>query len=125
MKTLEIEHIIKFHSKIIAATGGSDGIKDIGLVESALNRANASFDGQDLYSNIIEKISVITHSLISNHGFIDGNKRIGVATMLLLLQNNNVLMQYSQEELIQLGLSVASGDIDNKGIEEWILKHKK
>jgi len=123
MKTLELHHILKFHSKIINSTGGSHGVKDLGLIESALHRASASFDGVDLYPSTIKKISVITHSLISNHGFVDGNKRIGIATMLLLLNYNSLKVVYSQKELITLGLGVASGDIEHYGIEDWINNH--
>lgn len=124
MKNVDLDHIIMFHSKIIRATGGIDGIKDMRLLESALNRGQASFDGQDLHPNITEKISVITHSLISNHGFIDGNKRIGISVMLLLLQYNDIPIQYTQEELVYLALGIATGSIDNRGIERWIESHK-
>jgi death-on-curing protein len=75
MRFLVIENIILFHEKIIKETGGSDGVRDRGLIESALNRAFMTYEGKDLYPGTIEKVAVITHSLISNHGFIDGNKR--------------------------------------------------
>src|SRR4051794_4516999 len=100
MRFLTIENIILFQEKIIKESGGSAGIRDRGLIESALNRAFMTYDGKDLYPSIIEKISVIVYSLISNHGFVDGNKRIGVAAMVILLKMNNIKMYYTQKELI-------------------------
>lgn len=77
MKGIDVEEIMIFHRKIIEQTGGSDGVRDIGLIKSALNRAFSTFDGNDLYKEIEDKVSVITYGLIKNHGFVDGNKRIG------------------------------------------------
>ena len=122
MKNLELRQVLIFHEKITKATGGSSGVKDIGLIESAINRGLASFAGEDLYETTIMKISAITHSLILNHGFIDGNKRIGVSVMLLLLKMNDFEISYTQNELIDFGLKVASGDLNEIEIEEWIEK---
>lgn len=124
MKMLEMNDIILFHKKLIEKTGGSDGIRDYGLIDSALNRAFASFDGKDLYESLIEKISVITTSMIKNHGFVDGNKRIGIAVMLLLLQLNEIAIQYTQTELIELGLNIASGDFSECDVKGWIERHE-
>ena len=123
MKTLQTTDIIKLHSKMIKATGGSEGIKDIGLIESALNRCHSSFDGDDLYPGIIKKISVLTYSMINNHGFIDGNKRMGIAAMLILIKLNGLVAVYTQPELVSLGLGIASGEIKEEGIEIWIEEH--
>ena len=123
MKGIDVEEILIFHRKIIEQTGGSDGIRDIGLIESALNGAFSTFDGMDLYKEIEDKVSVITYGLIKNHGFVDGNKRIGVAVMLLLLRINGVKIQYTQNELVQLGLDIAKGLLDEKGIKQWIKNH--
>lgn len=125
MRTLSIENIILFHGKVIKETGGSHGIRDRRLVESALNRAFMTYDGKDLYPSIIEKIAVITHSLISNHGFVDGNKRVGVAVMLILLKMNNIKVEYTQQELTDLGLKTAEGLMKEKDILNWIKKHMK
>ncbi|MCX7922109.1 MAG: type II toxin-antitoxin system death-on-curing family toxin [Clostridia bacterium] len=123
MKFLSFENIILFHEKIVKETGGSAGIRDRGLVESALNRAFMTYDGKDLYPNITEKIAVIAHSLISNHGFIDGNKRIGVAVMVILLKMNSIKVSYTQQELIDLGLKIAEGLMREKDILVWINEH--
>lgn len=124
MKNLEFNQVITFHKKIILATGGSQGVKDRGLIESALHRGDSSFGGEEFYKTIESKVAAIAHSLISNHGFVDGNKRIGVSVMLILLKLNSVEIQYSQQELIELGLSVASGEIDELQIEKWIQSKK-
>ncbi|WP_298198160.1 type II toxin-antitoxin system death-on-curing family toxin [Desulfosporosinus sp.] len=123
IKFLRIENVLMFHGKIIKETGGSAGIRDRGLIESALNRGFMTYDGKDLYPSIIEKISVIAYSLISNHGFFDGNKRIGVAVMLIMLKMNNVKVCYTQKELIELGLKTAEGFMREKDILTWIKVH--
>lgn len=125
MKLLSVNNIILLHEKLIKATGGSFGTRDIGLIESALNRGLMTYDKIDLYPSIIEKIAVITHSLISNHGFIDGNKRIGIAVMIMLVKINNIEIAYSQQELIDLGLKTAAGLLKEKDISNWIEKHMK
>ncbi len=84
-----------------------------------MNRCYATFDGEDLYPTIIEKIAVTTVSLVKNHGFVDGNKRVGVSVMLILLSLNNIEIKYSQEELINLGLGLASGDLNEENVITW------
>ncbi len=123
MKTLSIENIVLFHEKIIKATGGSFGIRDRGLIESALNRAFITYEGKGLYPSNIDKIAVIAHSLISNHGFVDGNKRIGVAVMVILAKMNNIKLLYTQQELIGLGLKIAEGTMKEDEILNWIKDH--
>ncbi|MCP3795914.1 MULTISPECIES: type II toxin-antitoxin system death-on-curing family toxin [Paenibacillus] len=124
MKSLSLGQILEFHTKIIKATSGSDGVRDLGLIESALKKAEATFDGQELYEGSIKKISVITFALIKNHGFIDGNKQIGVATMLLLLRLNEISVKYEQEELVELGLKTAEGEFTEENIQKWIEEHQ-
>ncbi|MCU6791962.1 type II toxin-antitoxin system death-on-curing family toxin [Paenibacillus sp. WQ 127069] len=124
MNTVTVEQIVIFHRKIVNVTGGSDGIRDRTLIDSALNKAILTFDGKELYEGLIRKIAVISYALIKNHGFVDGNKRIGVATMLLLLTLNDITINYSQSELIDLGLRVAEGLLKEEDIEHWILKHQ-
>lgn len=124
MKGIDVEDILTFHRKIIEQTGGSDGIRDISLIESALNRAFTTFDSNDLYKDIEDKISVITYGLVKNHGFVDGNKRIGVSVMLLLLRLNGIKVKYSQNELVNLGLGIADGSMDETDIKQWIKRHK-
>ena len=123
MKSVELEDVLVFHRKIIEQTGGSNGIRDLGLIESALNRAFMTFEGKDLYKEIEDKISALTFSLVNNHGFVDGNKRIGVAVMILLLRLNDIKVNYSQKDLIALGLGIADGSFKENEIKQWIKKH--
>lgn len=120
METINIDNVTVFHRKIIEKTGGSMGIRDEKLLYSALNRGFSTFKGEYLYKSDVEKISAITHSLISNHAFVDGNKRVGISTMLLLLKLNKIEITYSQDELIILGLRVASNNYSFEDIVEWI-----
>ncbi|WP_168124072.1 type II toxin-antitoxin system death-on-curing family toxin [Paenibacillus sp. HB172176] len=124
MKNISLEQLIQFHSKIVKASGGLNGIRDIGMLESALRKADSTFDGKDLYEGAIKKITVIAYALIKNHGFVDGNKRIGVAMMLLLLRLNQITVRYNQEELVELGLRTAEGKFNEEHIEQWIREHQ-
>ena len=123
MEMIALEEIIIFHEKIIEKTGGSQGIRDIGLIESAINRPFQTYDGIELYPEIESKISAITYSLINNHGFVDGNKRIGVSVMLLLLKLNDIKIEYKQEELVDLGIKIAENKCKEEDIKKWIESH--
>ena len=123
MKRISIEQVILFHHKLISATGGSFGIRRNDLIDSAINRGFSTFEGKDLYKTDIEKIAAIAHSLITNHGFVDGNKRIGVAVMLFLLELNKINVSYTQVELIELGVGIASSNLNLQNIINWIKQH--
>lgn len=123
MKTLSINELIVLHDKIIKKTGGSSGIRDIGLLESALNKAFQTFDGEDLYPDILDKISTFVYSTINNHPMIDGNKRLGVMVLWMLLNMNKINIEYSQKEFIELGLGIADGQVNENDITLWIQKH--
>lgn len=108
---------------MIVCSGGSSGVRDIGLIESALARSQAAFGGIELYPAIGQKAAAIGCDLTKNHGFVDGNKRIGIASMLLILRRNCVMLAFTQEELIELGLAVAQGLFDIEETLPWIQKH--
>lgn len=118
-----LDNILLLHQKLTEASGGSAGIRDIGLIESALARGQASFGGVELYPDVAQKAAAIGCGLTQNHGFVDGNKRIGMAAMLLILRRNKVMLSYTQEELISLGLSVAQGSADVTEVTVWIRQH--
>lgn len=103
MHSLSVENIILLHQKLIDQTGGRHGVRDMNLVESAISRAFATFDGNDLYEMTEDKIAAITFGLINNHGFVDGNKRVGIAVMLLLLKLNDYTLHYSKKSLCLWG----------------------
>jgi len=120
-----IDQVIEMHSILIRRTGGSDGIRDLGLIESALARASAGFGEFERYPSVIAKAAAIAHGLGSNHGFIDGNKRVGVAVMLLTLRKNDVQLSYTQQELIRLGLDIATDCVNPDDIIAWIEAHSR
>lgn len=124
MILLTVEEVISLHTKLIEHTGGSAGLRDRNLLESAVYSAITAFDGSEAYPSVEEKAARLMFSLTNNHAFVDGNKRIGVFTMLMTLQLNNIKIKYTQSELITLGLSVADNKIDYEGILSWIVKHK-
>ncbi|MCM3633507.1 type II toxin-antitoxin system death-on-curing family toxin [Paenibacillus camelliae] len=94
------------------------------MIVSAIGRAFVTFEGQDLYPDVYKKIAVTTHALIKNHGFVDGNKRIGIATMILLLKLNEIRIEYTQKELVDLGTGIAEGNLTEVDIELWIKRHQ-
>ena len=110
--------------KLIQKTGGSDGIRDENLLESAVYSALATFLNEECYPTVEEKAARLMFSLTNNHAFLDGNKRIGVLVMLMTLKLNGIEISYTQKELIELGLSVADSSCDYDGILNWIISHK-
>ncbi len=124
MILLTVEEIAALHDKLIDRTGGSHGLRDRNLLESAVYSAMFGFEGSEAYPSIEEKAARLMYSLTNNRAFVDGNKRIGVFTMLMTLQLNNVTIRYTQTELISLGLSVADGKTGYNEILEWITEHK-
>lgn len=122
---LNTEEVIMLHGRLIARTGGLDGLRDRGLLESALQGAFASFDGVERYPSLEEKAARYAYALTSSHAFIDGNKRIGAFVMLVTLSLNNVELAYTQDELVTLGLSLADGSSGYEDTLAWILRHKK
>ncbi|NLK43077.1 MAG: type II toxin-antitoxin system death-on-curing family toxin [Tissierellia bacterium] len=123
MKRLTKTQILKMHSLLIQETDGSDGIRDEGLLDSALNLPFQSFDGEDIYKTIQAKAARLGFSLVNNHSFVDGNKRIGILAMLVFLEMNGIEIICTDEELIELGLGLADGSISYKDLLNWIIDH--
>ena len=120
----ESEQIIKLHNSLISKTGGMDGVRDKNLLDSAIKSPFQTFDGKELYPDLYDKASQLCYSLIENHPFADGNKRIGVHLTLLFLKINNEKLKYTQKELIDFGFNIASGKMTRDDIKEWLLKHR-
>ncbi len=119
------EKILLLHKILAEATGGSVGVRDEGLLDSALESAFASFDGKDLYPTKEEKGARIGFSLISNHAFVDGNKRIGVYVMLSFLEMNGIKIRCSEEDLVNIGFSIADGSMGYDDLLHWIVEKSK
>lgn len=125
MILLTVEEIIELHDKLICKTGGSHGIRDMGLLESAVYSAENSFGDEEQYPTAEEKSARLMFALTSDHAFVDGNKRIGVLVMLMTLGLNGIALSYSQKELIQFGLSVADGSFGYEDILNFINEKKQ
>lgn len=124
MITFSKEKVLLLHQLIAEETGGSVGVRDEGLLESALEGAFASFDGQDFYPTKEEKGARLGYTLISNHAFVDGNKRIGMYIMLTFLEVNGIRLVCSNDEVATVGLAVASGEMDYDALLAWVINHK-
>lgn len=124
MKRLTKQHIIMLHSKLIQETGGIDGVRDESLLDSAINAPFQSYDGIDIYPSIQQKGARLGYGLIANHAFIDGNKRIGVHAMLVFLTMNGIELSYTQDELADMVLKVASGEFNFQSMLLWISEHQ-
>ena len=124
MKTLSKRQVLALHSALIQEFGGSDGVRDEGLLESALAAPFQTFGGEPVYPSLQAKAAQLGFGLVCNHPFVDGNKRIGAHVMLVFLAVNRVDLHYEQQELIDVILSVASGKTDCYGLLQWILDHE-
>lgn len=124
MITLTVGEILRLHQKLLDATGGLDGTRDLGLLESAVYSANQVFGEEEAYPTVEQRAARLAYAITQNHPFMDGNKRIGMLVMLMTLRLNHVQIRYTQSELIQLGLSVADSSFRYEDILAWINKHK-
>lgn len=112
------------HSQLISGTGGSDGLRDVGLLESAINSPFQQFGNEDLYPTIQQKASRLCFGLVNNHPFIDGNKRIGAHVMLVFLALNRIELEYTQDDLSSTILELASNEISYQQLTKWIINHQ-
>ena len=118
------EKVLLLHKLITKETGGDPNIRDLALLDSALESAFQTFDGQEFYPTKEEKGARIGYALISNHAFVDGNKRIGMYVLLTFLEVNGIRIYPSEEEVVRVGLAVASGEMKYEELLEWILENK-
>ena len=124
MIKLTKEQILLLHTQLIEITGGSDGIRDFGLLESALESPFQSYGGVELYPSIQAKAARLCYGLVKNHAMIDGNKRIGCHAMLVFLALNGYEIEYTQKELSDLILDVAADRKQYEDILQWLLLHQ-
>ena len=124
MKYLTREQVIKLHQALIETSGGSSGIRDVGMLDSALKTPLQTFDENELFPSVLDKAVRLAFGLIKNHPFIDGNKRIGTHVMLIFLALNNIMLSYKDEELIDIILKVASGKANENDLYTWIKNHQ-
>jgi death-on-curing protein len=125
MITLGNEQVKRLHKKLLDATGGLDGLRDESMLDSALSVAFQTFDGVELYPSTAAKIARIAYGLVCNHPFVDGNKRVGTYVMMVLLELNHIETDFSDDDIIRIGLELADGKMSDKQLLDLILERSK
>lgn len=120
---LSLREILTLHERIAASSRGGIGVRDLGLLESAIAQPRQSFDGSDLYPSILDKAVALGFSLISNHPFVDGNKRVGHAALEVFLMLNGYELEASVDEQERIILAVAAGDMSREEFSAWVNRH--
>lgn len=124
MIRLSKSQILLMHEQLIAQTGGSTGLRDEGMLDSALNAPFQTFGGEDVYPSLQQKATRLCFGLVKNHPFVDGNKRIGAHVILVFLALNGIELQYTQTELSDIILQLAANTIQSSDLLNWILTHQ-
>lgn len=117
---ITLEFILGLHQILIKKYGGSFGVRDQAILESAIHRPFQTFDGEDLYKTPIEKAAALVESVVKNHPFVDGNKRTGYVSMRLLLKKNNLDIKAAEDEKYNFVISIASGEMGFAAIKQWL-----
>ncbi len=125
MIVLTKEQVLMLHNRLIETTGGSEGIRDEGMLDSALSNPFQSFGGEALYPSIQAKAAQLCYGLVKNHAMVDGNKRLGAHVMLVFLALNGYELEYTQKELSDTILALAAGEIGEETLLQWIIRHQK
>lgn len=123
MKYISKRQVLLLHEHLIDNFGGSYGLRDESLLDSSLNAPLQTFDDEELFPTLTSKAARLAYGIISNHPFVDGNKRIGTHIMLLFLAVNGIELSYSDNDLINVIMKVASGDLKHRDLENWIMEH--
>ena len=125
MNYLHPKQVLYLYQRIIEQSGGIVGLRDEGLLESAVYRPQASFGGQDLYPDLFSKAAALGHSIISNHPFVDGNKRVGFEAMRLMLRLNRHDIHASLDATFGFVMEIAKGQLTEQGIADWLKCHSR
>jgi len=125
VKYLTPQQVLAIHDQMVKRFGGSRGIRDIGLVESAVARPMATFDSVDLYENIFDKAAALLQSLLKNHPFVDGNKRTALSSAGIFLKMNGYIFKNYHEEEIEFGVNVDNKHLSVEDISTWLKSHSE
>lgn len=123
IRYLTVREVLRLHSLVLEQSGGSTGIRDRGAIESAVAQPMATFGGEDLYDTIPKKAAALAFSLVRNHAFVDGNKRIGHAAMEVFVTLNGFTLSAGVDEQEELFLSLAAGGISREVLADWVEAH--
>ncbi len=122
---LSLDDLLESHAFQIENYGGSHGVRDLGLLESALAQPEAGFGGQYLHADVFEMASAYLYHIVLNHPFIDGNKRVGLEAALIFLEINSVDLEANDDELVELVLKTATGNLSKKEIAAFLRSHSQ
>jgi death on curing protein len=123
MRYLTLEEVLELHRLLVAQSGGGTGVRDLNALDSALAQPRMTFGGADLYPTIVEKAAALGHSLVMNHAFVDGNKRVGHAAMETFLVINGYEIVASTDEQERVVLDLAAGQLGREELAEWLRAH--
>lgn len=118
------EKVLLLHQLLIEETGGEPSLRDINLLDSSIKSVYQTFDGEELYKTKEEKAARLGYTLISNHAFVDGNKRIGVYVMLTFLEANGINVNFTNKEIVDIGIKIAKSEMTYEELLDSINKHK-
>ena len=122
---INVEQLLELHSRIVDKTGGADGLRDRGALESAVNRPYATFDGLDLFPTAFTKAAAILESVLINHPFIDGNKRTGWVLMRSLLLSESIEIRTEENKKYDFTIKIAEGKLNTDQISAWISSNSR
>lgn len=120
-----VDDVLKLHEASIEDFGGANGIRDLGLLESAIARPFQTFGGECLYLTAFEKAAALGESLVINHPFVDGNKRTGIICVIALLNEFNIIFTATQEDVYNFTIQISTGEIKFEEIVEWLKNNTK
>ena len=123
MRYLSLAEVIELYGRVVDQSGGASGLRDTGRLESAVAQPRITYGGRDLYPSLIEKAGALCFSLVQNHPFVDGNKRLGHVAMEVFLILNGHEIRASVDEQESLILGVASGQVSKESLVEWLTQH--
>ena len=122
---ISLDIVLAIHDDMVEKYGGNSGIRDLGLIQSAIARPQSSFQGEDLYANIFDKAAALFHSIIFNHAFIDGNKRTAMSSTAWFLSINEYTFDVNDKEFVNFPLKVESNLLSIEKISEWLKTHSR
>lgn len=125
MKYLSVKDVLLLHNMAVDEAGGSHGLRDLGLLESAVERCKVTFGGEELYPDIFLKTGALIHGLLRNHAFVDGNKRTSMFSAMTLLELNGYKFDARQKEVVIFALKVENEKLSVEEISEWLKEHAK
>ncbi|MEQ9549598.1 MAG: type II toxin-antitoxin system death-on-curing family toxin [Coleofasciculus sp. G3-WIS-01] len=123
MRFLTLIEVLELHRRVIEQSGGALGIRDVGLLESAIAQPRMTFSGEELYPSLLEKAAALGFSIIMNHPFVDGNKRTGHAALETFLILNGIEISAAVDEQESIVLAIASGKLGREAFVEWLQQH--